>query len=94
VLALGRDRALAIGARAAWLHHWTSNPDMAASFAAMPEADFRVHAVPPVADAALLSASAELRFGSGLSLGARFEGEFANRLQGYTGAATLRYSWR
>jgi outer membrane autotransporter protein len=94
VLALGRDRALAIGARAAWLHHWTSNPDIAASFAAMPEAGFRVRAVPPVADAALLSAGAELRFGSGLSLGARFEGEFAHRLQGYTGAATLRYSWR
>ena len=37
--------------------------------------------------------SCELRLASGLSLGARFDGEFASRSQTYTGAGTARYVW-
>jgi len=59
------------------------------------------HENPPVAqalsadsqDLALLSAGAEIRFASGLSFGAKFDGEFANRSQTYAGTGSVRYLW-
>jgi hypothetical protein len=52
-----------------------------------------INGATPVPNAALASAGAELRFLNGWSLGARFDGEFADRAQTYAGTGTLRYTW-
>ena len=42
---------------------------------------------------ALASSGAELRFASGWTLAAKFDGEFAAHSQTYAGTGTVRYSW-
>ena len=44
-------------------------------------------------DAALVSASAEAKWMSGLSLAGVFEGEFSDRTRGYAGKGIVRYQW-
>jgi hypothetical protein len=44
----------------------------------------------PTKNSALASAVAEFRFVSGVSLLGKFDGQFANRSQTYTGTATVR----
>ena len=79
--------------RAAWAHDWTSDATLNPLFQALPGTGFIVTGAQPVKDSALASAGAELRFVNGWSLGARFDGEFANRARTYTGTGTLRYTW-
>lgn len=84
---------VALQARAAWAHDWTSTPALTAAFQALPGANFVVTGALPVRDVALASAGVELRFASGWSLAARFDGEYANGGQTYAGTGTLRYAW-
>jgi uncharacterized protein with beta-barrel porin domain len=44
-------------------------------------------------DAALTTASAEMKFISGLSLAATFEGEFSDVTRSYAGKGVVRYQW-
>jgi uncharacterized protein with beta-barrel porin domain len=44
-------------------------------------------------DAALTTASAEVKWLNGLSLAATFEGEFSNVTRSYAGKGVARYSW-
>jgi hypothetical protein len=44
-------------------------------------------------DAALATASAEMKFASGISLAATFEGEFSNVTRSYAGKGVARYAW-
>jgi uncharacterized protein with beta-barrel porin domain len=44
-------------------------------------------------NAALASAGGELRFGNGITLLAKFNGEFASRSSTYGGTGTFRYRW-
>jgi outer membrane autotransporter protein len=84
---------LALHGRAAWAHDWVSDPTLTPVFQALPGASFIVNGATPVKDSALASAGAELRFLNGWSLGARFDGEFADRARTYAGTGTLRYTW-
>ncbi|HEX5845996.1 MAG TPA: autotransporter outer membrane beta-barrel domain-containing protein [Rhodoplanes sp.] len=84
---------LALHARAAWAHDWVSDPALTAAFQTLPGASFIVNGAAPVPNSALLSAGGELRFLNGWALGARFDGEFANRAETYAGTGTLRYAW-
>lgn len=70
-----------------------SDPALTAAFQTLPGASFIVNGAAPVPNSALLSAGGELRFLNGWALGARFDGEFANRAQTYAGTGTLRYVW-
>jgi uncharacterized protein with beta-barrel porin domain len=47
----------------------------------------------PATDLALASAGVEVGFRNGFSLGARFDGEFAENSQKYSGMGWLRYTW-
>ncbi|MFL9823426.1 autotransporter domain-containing protein [Rhodoplanes sp. SY1] len=86
--------SLALQARAAWAHDRVSDPTLAPVFQTLPGApSFVVNGAMPVKDSALTSAGAELRVLNGWSLGARFDGEFADRSQTYAGTGTLRYTW-
>ena len=80
-------------ARAAWAHDWISDPNLIPTFEALPGASFIVNGATPVKNSALASAGAELRLINGVSLLAKFDGEFANRAQTYAGTGTVRYAW-
>ena len=93
MIALDRGNALAIRARAAWAHDHSSDQSVSAAFQTLPGSSFTTTGAATVANSALLSAGAEIRLASGLSFGAKFDGEFANRSQTYAGTGTVRYMW-
>jgi uncharacterized protein with beta-barrel porin domain len=47
----------------------------------------------PATDLLLASAGVEVGFRNGFSVGARFDGEFAEHSQKYSGMGRLRYIW-
>lgn len=87
------NAVLTLRGRAAWAHDWVSDPALLAAFQGLPAASFIVNGATPAKDAALASAGAELKFSNGVSLSAKFDGEFAARSTTYSGTASLRYAW-
>jgi autotransporter-associated beta strand protein len=87
------DAIMTLRGRAAWAHDF--NPDRAASatFQTLPGASFVVNGAARARDAALTTASAEIKFVSGLSLAATFEGEFSDVTRSYAGKGVARYTW-
>jgi uncharacterized protein with beta-barrel porin domain len=79
--------------RAAWAHDDWSAPNITAGFLALPGSSFVVTGAAPATDLALASAGVEVGFRNGFSLGARFDGEFAENSQKYSGMGWLRYTW-
>src|SRR5262249_57928124 len=77
----------------AWAHHWISDPTLAAVFQTLPRANFIVNGATLAKNSALTSAGAELRFANGVTLLAKFDGEFASHSSTYAGAGTVRYTW-
>jgi uncharacterized protein with beta-barrel porin domain len=80
-------------ARVAWAHDWVSNPSLTATFEVLPGASFIVNGAGVPSDSALITAGAALQLNKNLSLEAKFDGQFANTSQIYTGTATVRYAW-
>jgi uncharacterized protein with beta-barrel porin domain len=60
-------------------------------FQALPGASFIVNGATPAKDSALASVGAELRLANGISLLAKFDGEFASHSSIYAGTGTIRY---
>jgi autotransporter-associated beta strand protein len=86
-------RVLALRARLAWAHDWISDPTLAAVFQTLPGASFIVNGATPAKNSALTSAGAELRLANGVSLLAKFDGEFASHSSTYAGTSIVRYTW-
>jgi outer membrane autotransporter protein len=84
---------LILRARLAWAHDWVDNTALNAVFQALPGTNFVVNGAPVPTDSALASVGAELQMTSRWSALARFDGQFANGSQSYTGSGTLRYTW-
>jgi uncharacterized protein with beta-barrel porin domain len=93
VAAFNRDAVLTLRGRLAWAHDWVSNPALAAAFQALPGTNFIVNGATPAKDSALVSTGAELRLVNGVTLLAKFDGEFASRSSTYAGTGTIRYAW-
>jgi autotransporter-associated beta strand protein len=87
------NAVLALRAKVAWAHDWITDPSLMPTFEALPGASFIVNGATPAKNSALTSAGAELRLVNGLSLLAKFDGEFAGRSQTYAGTGTVRYVW-
>jgi outer membrane autotransporter protein len=88
------NTALVVRTRAAWAHDEWTTPSIAARFQSLPgTARLIVTGAEPASDLLLASAGAEILFRNGFSLGARFDGEFAERSQKYAGTGRLRYTW-
>ncbi len=85
--------ALAIRTRVAWAHDHSTDNSVSATFQALPGSNFTVNGAAAPHDLALLSAGAEYRFATHVSIGARFDGELAGRAQTYAGTGTIRYVW-
>jgi uncharacterized protein with beta-barrel porin domain len=92
VLLAGGDTAVLFG-RLAWAHDWFSHLAVTPSFQALPGASFVVNGAAPPHDLALVTAGAEWRLRSNWSLMGRFDGEFGDGAQTYTGTARVRYAW-
>jgi uncharacterized protein with beta-barrel porin domain len=93
VLAVYSNAVLALRARVAWAHDWVSDPTLFPVFQALPGATFIVNGATLAKNSALTSAGAELRLADGVTLLAKFDGEFASHSSTYAGTGTFRYRW-
>ena len=93
VLAVYSNAVLALRGRVAWAHDWVSDPTLLPVFQALPGASFIVDGATPAKNSALTSAGAELRLANGVTLLAKFDGEFAAHSSTYAGTGTVRYRW-
>ena len=93
VLAVYSNAVLALRGRLAWAHDWVSDATLTPVFQSLPGASFIVNGALPVKDSALASAGGELRLANGVTLLAKFDGEFASRSSTYGGTGTIRYRW-
>lgn len=91
--ALDPRSILTLRSRLAWAHDWVSDPSLRAVFQALPGASFIVNGAPQAKDYLLASTGFELRLTSGVTVLAKFDGEFGNNTQTYSGTGTLRYTW-
>jgi autotransporter-associated beta strand protein len=88
-----QNAVLTLRGRAAWAHDFNADRNIAATFQALPGASFVVNGAAPARDAALTTASAELKWASGFSVAGTFEGDFSNVTRSYAGKGVVRYAW-
>jgi len=93
LLLFNPEAALTLRTRVAWAHDWISDPSLAALFQTLPGASFIVNGATPAKNSALASAGAEYRLANGITLLAKFDGEFATHSSTYAGTGTVRYTW-
>jgi uncharacterized protein with beta-barrel porin domain len=84
---------LTLRGRLGWAHDYDPNRAIAATFQSLPGAGFVVNGAAQAADSALTTASVEMKWRSGWSAAATFEGEFSNLTQSYAGKGVARYQW-
>ncbi len=84
---------LTLRGRFAWAHDFNTDRNVAATFQTLPGASFVVGGAGPAHDAALTTASAEMKWLNGFSLAATFEGEFSDVTRSYAGKGVARYAW-
>jgi uncharacterized protein with beta-barrel porin domain len=78
--------------RFAWAHDFNTDRSIGATFQTLPGASFVVNGAAQAHDAALTTASAELKWRNGWSA-ATFEGEFSDVTRSYAGKGVVRYTW-
>jgi autotransporter-associated beta strand protein len=87
------NAVLTLRGRAAWAHDFNADRNIAATFQTLPGASFVVNGAAQGHDAALTTASAEMKWLNGVSLAAIFEGEFSDVTRSYAGKGVARYAW-
>jgi outer membrane autotransporter protein len=93
VLAVYSNAVLALRGRVAWAHDWVSDATLMPVFQSLPGASFIVNGATLPKNSALTSAGAELRLANGVTLLAKFDGDFASHSSTYGGTGTFRYRW-
>jgi autotransporter-associated beta strand protein len=88
-----QDGIFTLRGRAAWAHDYNSDRAVTAIFQTLPGASFVVNGARANPDGALVSAGAEMKWISGFSLAATFEGEFSGNTTSYAGKGLARYTW-
>jgi hypothetical protein len=88
-----QNAILTLRSRFAWAHDFNPDRNIAATFQTLPGATFVVNGAAQAHDAALTTASAEVKWMSGWSAAATFEGEFSNVTRSYAGKGVVRYQW-
>ena len=84
---------LTLRGRAAWAHNFNTDRSITAVFQTLPGATFVVNGAAQARDAALTTASAEMKWLNGWSAAATFEGEFSDITRSYAGKGVVRYAW-
>ena len=88
-----QDAILTLRGRAAWAHNFDTDRSALPTFQALPGASFVVNGAAQASEAALVTASAEVKWINGWSTAATFEGEFSNVTRSYAGKGVVRYAW-
>jgi autotransporter-associated beta strand protein len=84
---------LTLRGRFAWAHDFDPDRSIAATFQSLPGSSFIVNGAAQAADAALTTASIEMKWRNGWSTAASFEGEFSDVTRSYAGKGIVRYVW-
>jgi T5SS/PEP-CTERM-associated repeat protein len=92
-LALEDDKVLSLRLRTAWANDHQSDQAIGASFQTLPGASFTVNGAKPATNLALVTAGAELKLANNVSVGVKFDGEFAGVSQTYAGTGVVRRVW-
>jgi uncharacterized protein with beta-barrel porin domain len=88
-----QDAIFTLRGRFAWAHDYNADRNIGATFQTLPGASFVVNGAAQAHDAALTTASAEVKWLNGWSAAATFEGEFSNVTRSYAGKGVVRYAW-
>jgi autotransporter-associated beta strand protein len=88
-----QDSILTLRGRVAWAHDYNPDRSIAATFQTLPGASFVANGAAQASDSALTTASAEVKWISGWSAAATFEGEFSDVTRSYAGKGVVRYAW-
>ncbi|MBR0846699.1 autotransporter domain-containing protein [Bradyrhizobium diazoefficiens] len=88
-----QDGVLTLRGRAAWAHDYNPSRAVTALFQTLPGASFVVNGARVDADSALVGGSAEMKWLSGFSIAASFDGEFAGNVTSYSGKGVFKYTW-
>jgi autotransporter-associated beta strand protein len=87
------DGILTLRSRFAWAHDYDPDRSVAATFQSLPGTSFVVNGAAQASDSALTTASIEMKWKSGWSAVATFEGEFSAVTSSYAGKGVVRYAW-
>ncbi|MFB9263711.1 autotransporter-associated beta strand repeat-containing protein [Bradyrhizobium erythrophlei] len=87
------NAVLTLRGRAAWVHNFDTDRSAAATFQALPQASFLVRGATLASDAALTTASVEIKWINGWSVAGTFEGEFSGLSTSLAGKGTVNYQW-
>ncbi|WP_249779079.1 autotransporter domain-containing protein [Bradyrhizobium sediminis] len=88
-----RNGILTLRGRAAWAHNFNTDRSVTPVFQTLPGTAFVVNGAAQAPDAALTTASAEMKWLNGWSAVATFEGEFSDITKSYAGKGVARYVW-
>lgn len=84
---------LTLRGRAAWAHNFNTDRSVTPVFQTLPGTAFVVFGAAQARDAALTTASAEMKWMNGWSAAASLEGEFSHVTLSYAGKGVARYTW-
>ena len=87
------DGILTLRGRFGWAHDYDPDRAIAATFQSLPGASFVVNGAAQASDSALTTASVEMKWKTGWSAAATFEGEFSEVTSSYAGKGVVRYQW-
>jgi autotransporter-associated beta strand protein len=87
------DGIVTLRERTAWAHNFNTSRGAVAAFQLLPASSFVVNGAVQAPDAAVVSASAEIKWLNGFSVSVGFDGEYSSNVQTYAGRAVLRYQW-
>ncbi|MGM4932712.1 autotransporter outer membrane beta-barrel domain-containing protein [Tardiphaga sp. 619_E2_N8_5] len=87
------DAILTLRGRVAWAHDFITDRSASATFQTLPGASFVVNGAAQARDAALTTASAEMKWTNGWAVAGTFEGEFSDVTRSYAGKGAVRYAW-
>ncbi len=84
---------LTLRGRAAWAHDFNTDRNVTALFQTVPGAAFVVNGAAQAHDSALVTTAFEMKWVSGWSAAAIFEGQFSSVTNSYAGKGVVRYAW-
>jgi autotransporter-associated beta strand protein len=87
------DAILTLRGRVAWAHDFNSDRSASATFQTLSGASFVVNGAAQASDAALTTASAEMKWTNGWAVAGTFEGEFSDVTRSFAGKGVVRYAW-
>ena len=87
------DAILTLRSRLAWAHDFNPDRSIGATFQTLPGASFVVNGAQQARNSALTTAAAEMKWMSGWSVAATFEGDFSEVTRSYAGKGIVRYAW-